>query len=262
MCRTCGCEWYRNPQWVAYEPESAELLAMCVRRDTRPQGLPPRRRELDLDGAASAAVAHDADGGARGGRSASDAAVAVVVEYAVKHAQLRRATRWRPRTSGRPRCRCASARSTRARCSRWSSVIPRRQRLAAGAGVRRTPRAATLRSRSTRAAAIVGHLKALAACRVTVSGARAGRRQRRRRRAVQRPALVARRGGGSCAARIWSCCRRRLRPRACRIGGSRRSRALAAAASLATRRRRRTAAIVPAGARAAAPSAPSRRARG
>ena len=31
MCRTCG-KWYRNPQWVAYENESAELLAMCVRR--------------------------------------------------------------------------------------------------------------------------------------------------------------------------------------------------------------------------------------
>ncbi len=31
MCRTCG-KWYRNPQWVALEPESAELLSLCLRR--------------------------------------------------------------------------------------------------------------------------------------------------------------------------------------------------------------------------------------
>ena len=38
MCRTCG-KWYRNPQWVAYEAESAELLAMCVRRVRGLRGL-------------------------------------------------------------------------------------------------------------------------------------------------------------------------------------------------------------------------------
>ena len=31
MCRTCGV-WYRNPQWVRLQPESPELLALCVRR--------------------------------------------------------------------------------------------------------------------------------------------------------------------------------------------------------------------------------------
>ena len=31
MCR--GCErWFRNPQWVPAEPESAELLSLCVKR--------------------------------------------------------------------------------------------------------------------------------------------------------------------------------------------------------------------------------------
>ena len=36
MCRTCAMDdvykWHRNPQWVVMEPESAELLAFCVRR--------------------------------------------------------------------------------------------------------------------------------------------------------------------------------------------------------------------------------------
>ena len=36
MCRTCEqtgtLRWYRNPQWVAMEAESAELLALCVKR--------------------------------------------------------------------------------------------------------------------------------------------------------------------------------------------------------------------------------------
>ena len=31
MCRTCGA-WFRNPQWVPLQPESPELLALCVRR--------------------------------------------------------------------------------------------------------------------------------------------------------------------------------------------------------------------------------------
>ena len=31
MCRTCGA-WYRNPQWVPLQPESPELMALCVRR--------------------------------------------------------------------------------------------------------------------------------------------------------------------------------------------------------------------------------------
>jgi nonsense-mediated mRNA decay protein 3 len=31
MCNTCG-HWYRNPQWVPLEPESAALLALCVKR--------------------------------------------------------------------------------------------------------------------------------------------------------------------------------------------------------------------------------------
>ena len=31
LCRTCGA-WYRNPQWVRVQPESPELLALCVRR--------------------------------------------------------------------------------------------------------------------------------------------------------------------------------------------------------------------------------------
>ncbi len=31
MCRTCS-KWYRNPQWIAYEHESPELLSMCLRR--------------------------------------------------------------------------------------------------------------------------------------------------------------------------------------------------------------------------------------
>ena len=36
MCRTCAMSdvyrWYRNPQWVLAEPESAELLTLCVRK--------------------------------------------------------------------------------------------------------------------------------------------------------------------------------------------------------------------------------------
>ena len=36
MCRTCAMsgtyKWFRNPQWVVLEPESAELLSLCVRR--------------------------------------------------------------------------------------------------------------------------------------------------------------------------------------------------------------------------------------
>ena len=36
MCKTCAqgdiYKWFRNPQWVVMEPESAELLALCVRR--------------------------------------------------------------------------------------------------------------------------------------------------------------------------------------------------------------------------------------
>ena len=36
MCRTCAMEginrWYRNPQWVVAEMESAELLALCLHR--------------------------------------------------------------------------------------------------------------------------------------------------------------------------------------------------------------------------------------
>ena len=31
LCRTCGA-WYRNPQWVRVQPESPELLALCIRR--------------------------------------------------------------------------------------------------------------------------------------------------------------------------------------------------------------------------------------
>ena len=31
MCKTCGL-WFRNPQWVPLEPESAELLSLCVKR--------------------------------------------------------------------------------------------------------------------------------------------------------------------------------------------------------------------------------------
>ena len=31
MCRTCSA-WYRNPQWVRLQPESPELLALCIRR--------------------------------------------------------------------------------------------------------------------------------------------------------------------------------------------------------------------------------------
>jgi nonsense-mediated mRNA decay protein 3 len=31
LCRTCG-SWYRNPQWVRVQPESPELLALCLRR--------------------------------------------------------------------------------------------------------------------------------------------------------------------------------------------------------------------------------------
>jgi nonsense-mediated mRNA decay protein 3 len=36
MCKTCAQEdvyrWFRNPQWVLLEPESAELLSLCMRR--------------------------------------------------------------------------------------------------------------------------------------------------------------------------------------------------------------------------------------
>lgn len=36
LCRTCEGKgvhrWYRNPQWVALEPESAELLSLCLRK--------------------------------------------------------------------------------------------------------------------------------------------------------------------------------------------------------------------------------------
>ena len=36
MCKTCAQDdvyrWFRNPQWVVLEPESAELLSFCVRR--------------------------------------------------------------------------------------------------------------------------------------------------------------------------------------------------------------------------------------
>lgn len=43
MCRTCAnsgvYRWYRNPQWAVYEPESAELLSLCVRRIRGLKGL-------------------------------------------------------------------------------------------------------------------------------------------------------------------------------------------------------------------------------
>ena len=36
MCRTCEQagvnRWFRNPQWIALEPESAELLSLCLRK--------------------------------------------------------------------------------------------------------------------------------------------------------------------------------------------------------------------------------------
>ena len=36
MCGSCSYSgihrWYRNPQWVIMEPESAELLSFCIRR--------------------------------------------------------------------------------------------------------------------------------------------------------------------------------------------------------------------------------------
>ena len=38
LCRTCGA-WYRNPQWVRVQPESPELLALCIRRIKGLKGL-------------------------------------------------------------------------------------------------------------------------------------------------------------------------------------------------------------------------------
>lgn len=36
MCKTCEQKgihrWYRNPQWIILEPESAELLSLCLRK--------------------------------------------------------------------------------------------------------------------------------------------------------------------------------------------------------------------------------------
>ena len=167
MCRTCG-KWYRNPQWVAYEAESAELLAMCVRRVRGLRGLhlvdaswiwtEPHSRRLKV----KLTVRKEVLSGTALQQSA-------VVEFVVRTRNCDGCNKvaakdlWSAKVQLRQR-------AEHPRTLLAMEQVIRRQRLAAGAGVRRTREGLDFTFTSTRAAqTFVGHLKALAACRVTTS---------------------------------------------------------------------------------------------
>jgi hypothetical protein len=191
MCRTCALDgvhrWYRNPQWVVADPESAELLSLCIQKlkgikqvrlvDASWIWQEPHSRRLKL----KLTVAKDVLSGrtlqqsflvgftvqtrnwyaAQAHEHTSTRAHEHTSTRAHEHTNIRirtpracdprtrvapttplltlfpslpvarrvprdvraasGATASPPRTRGRPRCRCGSGRTTRARCSPWSS---------------------------------------------------------------------------------------------------------------------------------------------